>query len=125
MHRHGTLAGRWKALAFGAVWAALGSWIVAQASSGVFDGVAPRPPTGGELVGILGGSFLILAGAILGLTPMVLWILRSFYKEDFAAGAKCPVMLVCPSCAHYNTRGRAHCKACDASLATARAAGGT
>lgn len=123
MHRHGTLNGRWKALAFGAVVFLVGYGLGHLGWSGLLGGT-PRPPTGGEATLIVAGSAFMLLGAILGLTPHVLWLMRSFYKEDFAAGAVCPVMLVCGSCATYNPRARPHCKKCAASLVGARAAGG-
>lgn len=124
MHRHGTLRGRWKALAFGAAWFLVGAFLVRHVAADLFAGAAPRPPGWGELGGIFVGGMLVLLGGILGLTPHVIWLLRTFYKEDFARGAFCPVMLVCAGCAAYNPRGRARCKTCGASLAGARAAGG-
>lgn len=124
MHRHGTLKGRWKALVFGMVWVLVG-WLVARpAWLAVFQEAVPRPPTGTEASLLIGGGLLIVVGLILGLTPHFLWLLRSFYKEDFAPWARCPVMLVCPGCGAYNNRARFSCSQCSGSLAGAKAAGG-
>lgn len=123
MHRHGTLRGRWKALAFGALWFVVGALLVRHFGAGLFAGAVPRAPSGGELVGILFGAGFITIGAILGLTPHVLWLLRTFYKEDFARHTPCPVTLVCMSCGEYNTLAGRGCRTCGESLAGAPRAG--
>lgn len=124
MHQHGTMKGRWKALAFGALWFTIGFFIARLGWRPVFAEAVPQPPTGLGMVWLLSGATLMLIGAVLGLTPHLIWFLRALYKEDFAQGARCPVMLVCPGCQTYNPRGRPSCKACHVSLAGARAAGG-
>ena len=118
------MKGRWKALAFGALWFVLGLIIARVGWVGVFAGAVPRPPDAFEAAALVLGGLLMLIGAVLGVTPHAIWLLRSLYKEDFAAGAHCPVMLVCGPCGTYNPRGRARCKQCSTSLAGARAAGG-
>lgn len=118
------MKGRWKALAFGGVWFAVGFFIARLGWVPVFAGEVPRPPSGLEMTWLLLGGAFLLGGAILGLTPHIIWLLRAIYKEDFARGASCPVMLVCPSCSVYNPRGRSSCKGCRGSLVGARAAGG-
>ena len=124
MNRHGTLAGRWKALAFGAFWFLVGLWVFRLGWVPVFADAVPTPPSAQGLAALLFGGMLMLAGAILGLVPHFLWLMRAFYKEDFAAQAICPVMVVCPACGVYNQRLRGGCKACGGDLAGARAAGG-
>jgi hypothetical protein len=124
MHRHGTLKGRWKALAFGALWVLLGYLLARPAWQAVFAQAVPQPPGAWEAMSIFGGGLLIVIGLVLGLTPHFLWLLRTFYKEDFAPEARCPVMVVCPACREYNNRTRRHCAACSTSLLGARSAGG-
>lgn len=123
MHRHGTLKGRWKALLFGAFWVVLGFLVARPGWQRVFGGAVPATPGAGDLATIFGGGLLIVLGAVLGLTPHFLWLLRTFYKEDFAPGARCPVMVVCAACRTYNPRGRRRCSGCSGTLAGARAAG--
>ncbi len=124
MHRHGTMKGRWKALAFGALWVLLGFALARPGWRAVFQGPVPQPPGGWEALMIFGGGALILVGLILGLTPHIIWAMRAFYKEDFAPDARCPVMVVCPSCREYNNRARLRCAACTVELAGAKSASG-
>jgi hypothetical protein len=123
VNRHGTLKGRWKALAFGAVWIILGFLVARPSWRAMFAMETITPPGATGLALIFGGGLLIVLGVILGVTPHFLWLLRTFYKEDFAPGARCPIMVVCPSCHAYNPRGRRACGTCSAAMEGARAAG--
>lgn len=118
------MKGRWKALLFGAVWVVMGYFLARPGWGAVFAEAVPRPPSGWELMTIFAGGILIVIGLVLGLTPHLLWLLRTFYKEDFAPGASCPVMVVCPGCHGYNNRGRRACAYCTCSLSGARSVGG-
>lgn len=115
---------KWQPLAAGLVVGAAGYLLFHLGSAPILSSQPARAPTLREGALLLTGSVLLLVGALTALTPNVLLLLRALYGPGFGRGARCPVMVVCPSCGEYNARGRVGCKACRADLAGARAVGG-